>query len=588
MLRKVEGFAGYGSVNIIMEMLGIEVENVGTLEIDPDAIIAYAAANQMFDPPYECDYEYIKEHLMDKNIGWDFKKEKSSIPRMKKDKLELLYSAVRGQKCMGDISLINGDDVPDVDFFSYSFPCQDISVAGKGAGLDEDSETRSSLLWQCKKVIKCKRPRYLLMENVKNLIGKKNKPNFDKWCEWLESQGYNNYYKVINGKFCGVPQNRERVFMFSILKEFDDGQFEFQEDFDSGIRLKDILEDQVDEKYYLDVAKSEKLIRGYVERYEKVPEGCGARIVGRNPENPTSRIAGLPTEQMLEMNENDTSNTLTTVQKDNMVVEKYPNADTHTTKKVGNCQPSGKGMNGEIHDSRYLSTTITTNKGEGPKVLECKQIGIDKSINNTKEIEYANCITTREDRGVSNRQAEGTGVIEIYPNELNMIGMIDKEILNDNERQRRVYDPEGVSPTTLSRADSCKVLERKEIGSNDIDNIGLLEMKASQQVRRCYNPEGVSPTLDTMQGGHRQPKILTSSSLANISEEKLSKGVIIGNWIYFVRKLTPRECFRLMGLSDEIIDRIQATGISNSQQYKLAGNSIITYCMTFLKYLKDK
>lgn len=73
-----------------------------------------------------------------------------------------------------------------------------------------------------------------MMENVKNLIGKKNKPDFDKWCEQLEEQEYNNYYKVINAKNCGVPQNRERVFMVSIRKDVDDGSFKFEKDFDNG------------------------------------------------------------------------------------------------------------------------------------------------------------------------------------------------------------------------------------------------------------------------------------------------------------------------------------------------------------------
>lgn len=92
---------------------------------------------------------------------------------------------------------------------------------------------------------------FLMMENVKNLVGKKNKPHFDEWLHVLEELGYNNYWKVINAKWCGVPQNRERVFCVSIRKDVDNGHFNFYDDFDNGIRLKDILEDEVDEKFYL-------------------------------------------------------------------------------------------------------------------------------------------------------------------------------------------------------------------------------------------------------------------------------------------------------------------------------------------------
>lgn len=94
---------------------------------------------------------------------------------------------------LGDISKIKLEDVPDMDLFTYSFPCTDISQAGKMLGFEEGSGTRSSLLWECKRIIDGKKPKYLLLENVKNLVGKKFKPNFDLWLEWLSEQGYTNY-----------------------------------------------------------------------------------------------------------------------------------------------------------------------------------------------------------------------------------------------------------------------------------------------------------------------------------------------------------------------------------------------------------
>ena len=127
--------------------------------------------------------------------------------------------------------------------------CQDISVAGQGLGLDEGRDTRSGLLWECQKVIDGKRPKYLLLENVKNLVGKKHKHNFDKWLEWLEEQGYTNYWQVLNAKDYGVPQNRERVFVVSILGEYE--PYEFPEPIELDKTMTSILESEVDKKFYL-------------------------------------------------------------------------------------------------------------------------------------------------------------------------------------------------------------------------------------------------------------------------------------------------------------------------------------------------
>lgn len=127
--------------------------------------------------------------------------------------------------------------------------CQDISIAGKLQGLEKGSETRSSLLWHCERIIKSKRPKYILLENVKNLVGKKFIEYFKIWLKILEGYGYTNYWKVLNAKDYGVPQNRERVFCISILGEHK--PFEFPEREELKVKLKDLLEDHVDEKYFL-------------------------------------------------------------------------------------------------------------------------------------------------------------------------------------------------------------------------------------------------------------------------------------------------------------------------------------------------
>lgn len=197
-LKVFECFAGVGSQRVALRNLGIDHEVVGISEIDKFALKSYEAIH-------------------------------GDCPNF------------------GDISKIDPNDLPNMDLFTYSFPCQDLSVAGKQKGLGEG--TRSGLLYECEKIIEAKKPKYLLLENVKNLVGKKFKADFDKWLEYLEGLGYANYWKVLNAKDYGVPQNRERVFVVSILN--DNRGFEFPKPIQLNKAIKDILEDSVDEKYYM-------------------------------------------------------------------------------------------------------------------------------------------------------------------------------------------------------------------------------------------------------------------------------------------------------------------------------------------------
>lgn len=173
------------------------------------------------------------------------------------------YKATHGH-CpnYGDISKIDWSQVPNFDLFTYSFPCTDISNAGLQKGLSEGSGTRSGLLWECRKAIEAKMPKYLMMENVKALLSEKFKPEFYKWRDYLVSLGYESYTKIINATECGVPQNRERVFMVSILG--DHKPFHFPEPIVLEKRLKDVLEDDVDRKYFL----SDKAIVGFLKHNE--------------------------------------------------------------------------------------------------------------------------------------------------------------------------------------------------------------------------------------------------------------------------------------------------------------------------------
>lgn len=185
------------------------------------------------------------------------------------------YRAVHGESVpnYGDITKINwiGCRV-NFDLFTYSFPCQDISVAGLQRGFNENSGTRSSLLWECYKAINIKRPKYLLMENVKALVQKKFMPEFIRWQDALSALGYRNFWRVLNSKDYNVPQNRDRVFMVSVLDCNNTTPFSFPETRPLIRKLADIVEHDVPESYYLTDAQ---IVRIMEHCHRKQNEGCG-------------------------------------------------------------------------------------------------------------------------------------------------------------------------------------------------------------------------------------------------------------------------------------------------------------------------
>lgn len=167
---------------------------------------------------------------------------------------------------LGDISLVDWAKANQCDLLTYSSPCQDFSNAGLQKGGEEGSGTRSSLLWECRKAIEQLRPKYLLMENVKALVSKKFAPTFLAWVETLNKLGYTSYYRVVNATNCGVPQNRERIFVVSVLG--DHKPFHFSQPIPLEKRLKDVLEPEVDDKYVL----SDQAIEGFLKHNENHEE----------------------------------------------------------------------------------------------------------------------------------------------------------------------------------------------------------------------------------------------------------------------------------------------------------------------------
>lgn len=256
---------------------------------------------------------YGSQALALKNLGIDVYSEIAEFDKYASQ----AYMQLHGEtKNYGDVYTIDETKLPYFDMITYSTPCQDFSSVGKQAGGDKGSGTRSSLLWECERIIRAVKPKYLLMENVKNLLSDKHRHNFNEWFKVLEGMGYTNYYKVLNAKDYGIPQNRERIFCVSIL---GGGQYLFPNPKPLEKRLKDMLEDNVDEKYYLSDISVNRLLKrrdglGYKpcingevavtlttkpgqrnsDNYIQEPFVAASR--GRNIENPSDRTAGKPTD----------------------------------------------------------------------------------------------------------------------------------------------------------------------------------------------------------------------------------------------------------------------------------------------------
>lgn len=398
------------------------------------------------------------------------------------------------------------------------------------------------------------------MENVKNLVSNKFIPYLKEWIKFLESQGYCNYTKVLNSKDYGVPQSRERVFMVSILGEIS---FHFPKPFTLKKRLKDVLEQNVDQRFYL----SEKVVNTFFARNEKNKnKGNGFKFSPTIGNNVAKTIGTHP-------NDRDC---------DNYVFV------------IGNTNPSGHGMNGNVFDSNGLSPTLTTNKGEGPRILEPEST--DLSI---KERKFGN---KRVQSLVDSGKISGNKVqfLDAYNQTVSDIcGTIKTTI--DSSCLSFVAEPiscsfRGRNPENPSdRRAGIKLKQTLELGSNIANCITTVQKDSlvaepnlciKQATKKGYieiPPGGVfdasypesSTRRGRVQDNGKVSPTLTACGDPPCLYEGIETKIIREPSNYRIRKLTPRECFRLMGVSDEDIDKIQASGISNTQQYKMAGNSIV-------------
>ena len=408
MLKAIELFAGIGAFRQALKNKNIDHEVVGFSEIDKYAIEAYRAIHDDYETPN-----------------------------------------------LGDITKI--EELPSCDLLTYGFPCQDLSIAGNGKGIKQG--TRSGLLLEVERLIdiaakKDELPKYLILENVKALVQKKHRKDFDTWLEKLESLGYSNYWQVLNAKDYGIPQNRERVFVVSILGEHK--PYIFPEKEELKLRLRDLLDNEVPENYYL---KDEK-VQDFISRLGK--QGYILR----------NEIAGAV-------------------------------------------------VSGQIRNNLVLPTLT-------PDRLEKRQNG--RRFKNNDDPSFT--LTAQDRHGVT------------------LIG----SLTDKNSQGERVYTTD-IAVTQNANGGGLGA----KTGLYVVWNLSTEGQKS-----RVFNVNGNMGTL-TATDYKDPPKILTDCSLR-------------------IRRLTPNECWRLMGFSDEAYQKARLAlntkfykgkDRANSQQYKQAGNSIV-------------
>lgn len=454
-LTMIELFNGISSQKRGVDNTGLfDCEVIATSDIDKEVIVECAAihcglTNEMIENYTNYpSKEEMAQSLTDRKIGLDFKKGEVydwfKLAKKKKGmELEKYWLAAKLTHNMGDIS--NIDKLPYADVLTYSAPCTDWSIAGKQEGgvntcndcghkfspFDFDVEdryncpmcgsdniqgTRSGLLKEVERLLINyinfgEAPKYLLMENVDALISKKFKADFDAWCRRLENLNYVNYYTVLNAKECGIPQNRRRLFMISIRKDIDTGKFTFPVPFDNGLRLKDILEKNVEERYYINTDRASNLIQQLVDK---------GQLKGQKEDNKSILVKNQATEYSKTI---DAANTLMARDwkgfgnQDMVAIVESDKIDS--SKRLGELWDGDcTHQAGSVWDTNGMSPTLDTAQGGGrmPHIVEDNVLTRLNNIDATKPICVGNttpsgksqCNAVYSTEGVSQTLCAGT------------------------------------------------------------------------------------------------------------------------------------------------------------------------------------
>lgn len=530
-ITMIEIFSGIGAQVKALNQLPISHEVVATMEIDKDAILSYASMRYDLDKEIQTynfpSKEEMVSELQRKNVGFDFQIGKHTITmKTNINKIKQYYVADKLSKNLGDVSLQK--ELPYADIICHTSPCQDYSCAGKGAGGDEGSGTRSSLMFESLRLIETSMPKYVLWENVAAVLSDKHRHNFIKYLEKLSELGYESIFNLCNAKNFGTPQSRLRIFCVSrkinsdcnSIRNIDDiltnsnkqvektmreiknnpnikiwTDFTFPETIPLTTRLKDVLEKNVDEKYYLPDERIEKIL----------------------------------------------SSTFTQEKKRIQTTDVYDVCEPQVV--IGSMQANSYIGDGTISPS--LTAAMGMGGGQIPMVGYIKpiiyddynsRISADQDAINTLT---CNCGASAERNGV--KIIEPVVVDAIYSN-----------------RPARIYDE--AAPTLRSERFGLEVIEPKDLPCSTRGS------QVASTIRASIYKQGARNLEQNVINGLGYEGVIESG------EPRIR---------WRIRKLTPKECWRLMGFTDKDAGR-SAQFVSASAQYKQAGNSICTSCLVAL------
>ena len=536
-IRMIEFFAGYGSTKLAWDYLGIDVESYKICEWAIKSIQAYKDIHCPGDNTnYSKDLstQEIKDYLFKKGISQNYNEpmEKSQIDRLSDAQVRTIYNNIKATHNLVNIQQVKGEDLEIVDtdkyeyILSYSFPCQDLSLAGVRKGMS-DTSTRSGMLWEVERILtECKtKPQILLMENVPQVHGEGNKEDFIKWQLRLEELGYSNYWQDLIATDYGIPQTRNRCFMISILGDYN---YTFPKPIPLKLKLKDLLEDVVDEKYYL----SDKQISDIQtwNAYEK------------------------PLENMEKTDQKNISPTLTTrsgAYAAGMILVK------NATKKGYLEASDGDGVDISSRMEHHRGTvqkgktqTLTTMGGENNGVV------VDDTLK--KDL----CNKLIQDGLVE----EGDVVKHSYTQQI-LDG--NKKCVEKNDGNMITLttrgDCVGVCVRTYQYAKSDKFMQGK-------DRLQL--GKETSDTLQTSPKEGVVTIGNYSPSNHNASRIVDKNYSAPTVMENHGTITATQTSNLRIRKLTPKECFRLMGVKDSDYEKC-AKNQSNASLYHLAGDSIV-------------
>jgi DNA (cytosine-5)-methyltransferase 1 len=570
-VRLIELFAGIGSQHQALKNLGVKIDRSTIVEWQVNSIQAYNDIHirKYDDHTQGLTKEDLAKRLSDYGVSIDYNEpvKLESLMRKGEDWLRNVYNNIINTNNKVNIMSVKGKDlqITETDKYdyilTYSFPCQDLSKAGLRKGMS-DKTTRSGLLWEVERILsECKElPQILLMENVPDVIGSRFISDFQRWEERLRELGYSNHTEILNSKDFGIPQNRERAFMVSILGS---SLYNFPQKQPLKLRLKDMLEKEVDEKYYI----SEKLFNYFTDNKDRNGFVRGDRFHPRDENseyaftittNPSGRATDnfidetkefanyltwkdskgrLNTQDHRAYFEDRLSGTIPAMERGvpNVLLNAEPKVDV-----IANIRHNGTSQSGNVYDKEQLSPTLcATDYKNPPKITEPK---------------------------------------------VSVIGNYSPS----NHNASSVVDSNGLAPTVMENHGTITAIvipEDTTLGyalAHEGDGIytnrpeqkrGVVQKQMIQTIKANSNDLGVV-VYDDYNSSIRKDQDTIGTLTTNIGNDAPRNGYkLIENQLR-IRKLTPRECYRLMGFSDQAFD-LAAPNQSNSSLYHQAGDSIV-------------